>query len=90
MGYQDLLRELATEHSIATGYTAYGGHYLGVTDDTLIKILHCMGVDLGLNDYSVDDLAAIDFDGADYDKPSRQRFNAATTRSFPGHSPAVS
>lgn len=81
MGYQDLLRELATEHSIATGYTAYGGHYLGVPDDTLIKILHCMGVDLGLNDYSVDDLAAIDFDGADYDKrPSEEIVQAALQR----------
>lgn len=47
VSYQEILRELASAHSIATGYTGYGGHYVEASDDTLIKTLRAFGVDLG-------------------------------------------
>ncbi|MDO4631034.1 MAG: 4-alpha-glucanotransferase [Corynebacterium sp.] len=78
MGYQDLLRELATAYNIATAYTGFGGHYIEVSDDTLIKILHSMGVDLGLGSLDYHDLAAMNFDDANSDsRPSEDTIRAA-------------
>lgn len=51
VSYQEILRELASAHAIATGYTGYGGHYVDASDETLIKILRAYGVDLGPNEW---------------------------------------
>ncbi len=47
MGYQEALRTLAAAYSISTEYTGFGGHHIQASDDTLLKILEALGVDLG-------------------------------------------
>ncbi|MCS4535391.1 4-alpha-glucanotransferase [Corynebacterium sp. HS2168-gen11] len=47
MGYQESLRELAAAYAISTGYTDSEGHPVEVSEDTLLKTLHALGVDLG-------------------------------------------
>ena len=44
--YQDVLRELADAHGVATRYTASDGEEIVVTDDTLLKTLRALGVEL--------------------------------------------
>src|SRR5699024_1907241 len=43
---QDVLRELADAHGVATRYTASDGEEITVTDDTLLKTLRALGVAL--------------------------------------------
>ncbi|RNE49594.1 4-alpha-glucanotransferase [Corynebacterium alimapuense] len=47
MTYQDVLRDLADAHGVATQYTASDGELIGVSQDTLIKTLRALGVQLG-------------------------------------------
>lgn len=56
MGYSDTLRELASAHSISTGYNGFGGEYVNVSDDTLVKILRAYGVYLGQEDMPDEEL----------------------------------
>ncbi|MCS4490571.1 MULTISPECIES: 4-alpha-glucanotransferase [unclassified Corynebacterium] len=46
MGYQESLRELAAAYAISTGYTGFGGQPIEVSDDTLIKTLKALEVDI--------------------------------------------
>ncbi|MDO5512389.1 4-alpha-glucanotransferase [Corynebacterium sp.] len=46
MTYQDVLKELADAHGVATRYTASDGEEITVTDDTLLKTLRALGVAL--------------------------------------------
>lgn len=48
--YHDALRELAAAHSVATEYWASSGEQVIVAEDTLLKILQALGVDLGSGD----------------------------------------
>ncbi|MGP6172695.1 4-alpha-glucanotransferase [Corynebacterium sp. A21] len=50
MTYHDALRELATAHGVATEYWASSGEQVLVSEDTLLKILQALGVDLGAGD----------------------------------------
>ena len=46
MTYQDVLRELADAHGVATRYFASDGEEITATDDTLVKILRALDVPL--------------------------------------------
>ncbi|QGU05204.1 4-alpha-glucanotransferase [Corynebacterium comes] len=46
MNNQDVLRELADAHGVATRYTASDGEEIIVTEDTLLKTLRALGVPL--------------------------------------------
>lgn len=56
MGYQETLRELAAAYSISSGYTGYGGQAIEVSDDTLIKTLRALGVDLGVDKFPSEEI----------------------------------
>ena len=56
MGYQETLRELAAAYSISSGYTGYGGQAIEVSDDTLIKTLRALGVDLGVDEFPSEEI----------------------------------
>lgn len=47
MGYKQTLRELAAAYSISSEYTKFGGDVVQVSDDTLLKTLKALGVELG-------------------------------------------
>ena len=47
MTYSETLRELAATYAISRQYTGFGGHVVEVSDDTLLKTLDALGVDLG-------------------------------------------
>lgn len=53
--YHDALRELATAHGVATEYRASSGEQITVSEDTLLKILRALGVELGGPDTEVDE-----------------------------------
>ncbi|WP_197088338.1 4-alpha-glucanotransferase [Corynebacterium occultum] len=55
MTYHDALRELATVHGVATEYWASSGEQVIVSEDTLLKILRALGVELGEADTPVDE-----------------------------------
>ncbi|MDO4762033.1 MAG: 4-alpha-glucanotransferase [Corynebacterium sp.] len=46
MGYQESLRELAAAYAISSGYTGFGGQPIEASDDTLVKTLHALGVEV--------------------------------------------
>lgn len=45
--YSETLRELASAYAISRQYTGFGGGVVEVSDDTLLKTLDALGVDLG-------------------------------------------
>lgn len=47
MSYVDALKELAGAYGIASEYTAISGERISASEDTLVKLLRAMGVDLG-------------------------------------------
>ncbi|VEH06769.1 4-alpha-glucanotransferase [Corynebacterium kutscheri] len=50
VGYIDSLRELAAAHNVSWSYTGFGGTQIDVSEDTLVKTLRALGVELGTAD----------------------------------------
>ncbi|MDO5098681.1 MAG: 4-alpha-glucanotransferase [Corynebacterium sp.] len=90
MGYQETLRELAGAHAISTSYTGFGGNTIDVSNDTLIKTLRALGVDLGTEEFPSEETltkALTDRHDAEFRRPLPRCIvtTDATTHAFNVH-----